>query len=134
MAIVFIAEQDAPGGFIDFLHLLWNAISAKVVELATSLALAAIGGIAGAELGSAAPIVGTIVGAIIGAALGFIVGWLIDTVKDDIFESSDNPLTVLIPSQNYLFPGNRKRSPISSQDFVTGSARYLMSYYWELVS
>ena len=133
MGNVFLAEKDADGGFIEFLQLLWDAIAADIVSLATSLALSALGGVIGGVALSELPVVGTIVGAIIGAAIGYVVGWIIDTLKDDIFESPDNPLGVILEAQDSLFPGNRDRSPNYQQDFSLGESRYIMTYYWQLV-
>lgn len=136
MANVFLAERDVDGGFIEFLQKLWAAIGAEVIKLATELALVGIGA-AGAAVGAVVlsefPIAGTIVGAIIGAAIGYLVGFLLESLKDDIFASPDNPLGTVLPSQDSLFPGNKKKSPTYTQDFSLGESRYLMNYYWELV-
>lgn len=146
MANVFISEKDADGGFIKFLQELWDAIGDDVTTLATQLALSAMGGAAGAATagaatgtaagaaaGSVAPILGTIVGAIIGAVLGLLVAWAIDSLRDDIFISSDNPLFVMLDSPTALFDGNATRSPTYSQEFTAKESRYLMKYYWEIV-
>lgn len=134
IANVFIAEKDASNGFVEFLQKLWDAIGDEVVTLATSLAVAATGAAIGAVVGTEImPLVGTIVGGIVGAVIGLVVGWMLDSLKDDLFESPDNPLGMALPTQNSLFPGENKKSPIYTQDFNLGSARYLASYYWELV-
>ncbi|MBC3916433.1 hypothetical protein H8L32_02930 [Undibacterium sp. CY18W] len=133
MANVFLAEKDVDGGFVEFLQKLWDAIGAEVIKLATSLAMSAIGAVVGAVALSEIPVLGTIVGAVIGAVIGYVVGWLLDTAKDDIFESPDNPLGMILPSQNFRFNGGRLVSPDYTQEFSVGSARYLMTYYWQLV-
>lgn len=134
IANVFVAEKDASGGFIEFLQKLWDAIGSEVVSIASTLAVAATGAAIGSLVGSdLMPLVGTIVGAVVGAVIGLVVGWMLDSLKDDIFESPDNPLGLVLPSQESLFPGNSRTSPTYMQDFTLGSARYLMSYYWELV-
>jgi hypothetical protein len=133
MADVYLAEKDASGGFVEFLQRLWDAIGPQVVALATQLALSAIGAAIGAAVLIEIPVIGSIVGAIVGAAIGYIVGWFIDTLKDDIFVSSDNPLGIALASQDSLFLGNARKSPTYTQDFSLGQSRYLMNYYWELV-
>lgn len=133
MANVFLAEKDADGGFIEFLQQLWEAIGKEVVKLATDLALIAIGAGIGAAALSEFPIIGTIVGAVIGAVIGMLVSWILDSLKDDIFESRENPLGVVLPSQESLFAGNSENSATYTQDFTLGSSRYLMRYYWKLV-
>lgn len=143
MANTFISEIDADGGFIKFLQELWDAIGADVARLATQLALTAMGGSAGAAIaagaatgaaaGSIEPIIGTIVGAIIGAVIGLLVAWAIDSLKDDIFISSDNPLLAILDSPTALFDGNSTRSPTYTQEFTAKEAKYRMKYYWEIV-
>lgn len=130
---IFIAEKDADGGFIEFLQKLWDAIGKEVISLASSLAAAAAGATIGAVIGTELmPLVGTIIGAIVGGVIGLFVGWILDSLKDDIFESPDNPLGLVLASADSLFDGNSPRSPVFNQEFTAGSARYIMSYYWEL--
>ena len=134
IANVFLSESDASGDFIDFLNKFWDEIGDEVVTLASSLAMAAIGAGVGAAVGTELfPLVGTIVGAIVGAVIGLVVGWLVDSLKDDLFETPDNPLSVIIPSPTSLFDGGQTKSPLLTQEFALGNARYLMDYYWELV-
>ena len=138
IANVFIAERDASGGFIEFLQKLWEAIGPQVISLTTTLILGALGyaagtgAAAGAAAGSVAPLVGTILGAIVGAILGLLVAWLLDSLRDDIFESPDNPLAVILPDPTALFENNSLKSPKYIADFERGAARYLLRYYWEL--
>lgn len=134
IASVFIAEKDASGGFIDFLQKLWDAIGDEVISLSSSLAIAAVGAGVGSLVGTEImPIIGSIIGAVVGAVIALLVSWMVDSLKDDIFESPENPLGVVLSTQDSLFPGDLKTSPIYMQDFTLGSARYIMSYYWELV-
>ena len=134
IANVFLAERDADGGFLKFLQDLWEAIGPQVIQIASTLTIAAAGGAVGAAAGTGVePVVGTIIGAIVGAVIALLVNYFLDSLKDDIFESPDNPLTCLLESPQSRFPGNQLRSPIYTQDFRLNSARYQMKYYWELV-
>jgi hypothetical protein len=133
-ANVFLAERDASGGFIEFLQKLWEAIGPEVVTIASTLAVAAIAATAGAAIGTELmPLVGTIVGAVIGAVIGLVVGWMLDSLKDDIFQTPEGPIWQFMPTQDTLFPGNSNTTAVELREFSLGSARYLMSYYWQLV-
>jgi hypothetical protein len=134
MANVFLAEKDLDGGFVEFLHKLWDAIGAKVIELATSLAMAGIGALVGSVALSEFPVVGTIVGAVIGGVLGYLVGYLIDSFKDDIFLSSENPLGVVLSSPDFLGFSGKRKTRNRTEDFTLGEARYRMTYNWELTT
>lgn len=133
-ANAFISESDASGDFVEFLDKLWDEVGEKIITLATALALTAVGAGAGASAGSSvAPLVGTIIGAIVGAVIGYVVGWTIDSLKDDIFDSPENPIATELLSRRDLFEGNKTRSPTYTDEHTLGGARYIMHYYWELI-
>jgi hypothetical protein len=131
-----MAEKDADGGFIEFLHALWDAVGPEVIAALTSgltSILAATGAAAalGAVLGADAALIGAVVGAVVGAAVGFVVALIFESLKDDIFDPVN--VAAVIPSIQAGFDGNgSRRSPRLSTEFNRDGARYALKYEWVL--
>lgn len=137
--VIAAAEKDADGGFVTFLHNLWDGISEIVTELVTAAvsAAAGTGATVGAVAGTAAtPGIGTAIGAIIGAVLAgtiaFIVSVALNSLKDDLFDPVSLPTFILPDPSSRFANGGRKSDPFTVQ-LPQESGLYELSCQWELV-
>jgi hypothetical protein len=135
-ATLAMAEKDADGGFVEFLHAIWDAIDDTVIQalstaLSSLIGAAVIGTAVGAAIGANAALIGTVVGAVVGAAIGFISAWIFESLKDDIFDPVN--VSIALGSIQAGFDGNgARRSPSLTTEFNRDGARYALKYQWVL--
>lgn len=107
-----------------------------MIAAVSALVTAGIGAGVGAVVGTKfAPLVGTAVGAAVGAIVGAIVGAVAGTLQDDILETADSPVTLVLPSASDVMPGGGDTSDVYTAEYVRPGMPgiYNLDYYWQLV-
>jgi len=136
VGIIALGEQDSGDEFPQLVDEIWTMLSPAVIAAVSSLVTAAIGAGVGAAIGTEfAPLLGTAVGAAVGAIIGAVIGAIADTLRDDILETSDTPVTLVLPSESDRMPGGGAKSDIYTAEYVRPGMPgiYNVDYYWELV-
>lgn len=133
-AVIAVAEQDSGEEFAQLMEEIWQILSPVVLQAVSIAAVAltgfAIGSLVGTEV---APLIGTAVGGAVGAAIGAVVGVVIDSLRDDVLETADTPVSLLLPSRSQTFPGG-SASDVYTSEYVRprASGNYNLSYQWKL--
>jgi hypothetical protein len=134
VGIIAFAEQDSGDEFPKLLQDIWKLLEPQVLKAVQELALAGVGAIAGGILGSALPVWGNIIAIVVGGLIGAFVGNVIDTLSDDILETSDTPVTFMLPSPSDTIGGKVKTDVFTAEYVRPGMPGiYHVDYFWELV-
>jgi hypothetical protein len=134
VGIITFAEQDSGDEFPELLKEIWKLIEPEVISAVKAAVFAGIGAAAGAVLGSELPVLGNILAAVLGGLIGYFVGAVIDTLSDDILETSDTPVTFMLPSPSDTIDGKVKTNVFTAEYVRPGMPGiYHVDYFWELV-
>ena len=132
---IALAEQDSGDEFAELLDSIWNMVKPHVIDLVKLLVAGALAGAAVGASASASALAGALAGAGIGALIGAMVGVISHTLRDDILESADTPVTLTLPSASHKMPGGGDTSDVYTAEYVRrgGTGVYTLDYYWQLV-